>query len=297
MHPRRLALLRELARRGTMRAVAEATGQATSAVSQQLAVLEREAGARLLERVGRNVRLTPEGRTLVGHADTVLAALDAARADLSTGGEPSGVVRVASYATGLRRLLVPLAAGLLVERARLRLELQEREPDEVDRLLAGDEVDLGVVYDYDLAPRRFEGYATVRPLEQRGWSLAVPDDPDLLRAVSTGTPMAAVRDRAWIVNSRGPDDERVVERLCALAGYLPDVRHRADSLDLVADLVAAGLGVALLPSVASPPGVRLLDLTAPGVRQRSYVVAGSGRAQWPAAALVVERLVAAANSR
>src|SRR4028119_1820251 len=97
MHPRRLALLRELARRGTMRAVAEATGQATSAVSQQLAVLEREAGVSLLERAGRNVRLTPAGRTLVGHADTVLAALDAARSDLSAGGRPSGVVRVAGY--------------------------------------------------------------------------------------------------------------------------------------------------------------------------------------------------------
>ena len=106
MHPRRLALLRELARRGTMRAVAEATGQATSAVSQQLAVLEREAGVRLLERAGRNVRLTPAGRTLVGHADTVLAALDAARSDLSAGGQPSGVVRVAGYGTSLRRLLV-----------------------------------------------------------------------------------------------------------------------------------------------------------------------------------------------
>lgn len=296
MHPRRLALLRELARHGTMRAVAEATGQATSAVSQQLAVLEREAGVRLLERVGRNVRLTPAGRTLVGHADTVLAALDAARADLSTGGEPSGVVRVAGYGTSLRRLLVPLAARLAAERPRIRVELQEREPDEVDRLLADDDVDLGVVYDYDLAPRRFEGYASVRPLEERGWSLAVPDDADLRPAGRSGSVLAAVRDRPWVVNSRGPDDERVVERLCALAGYLPDVRHRADSLDLVADLVAAGLGVALLPSATgSPPGVRLVDLTRPRVRQRSYVVSGPGRAQWPAAALVVEQLLAAAS--
>jgi DNA-binding transcriptional LysR family regulator len=297
VHPRRLALLRELARRGTMRAVADATGQATSAVSQQLAVLEREAGVRLLERAGRNVRLTPAGRTLVGHADTVLAALDAARADLITGGEPSGVVRVASYATALRRLLVPLAADLPAEHPRVQLELQEREPDEVDRLLAGDEIDLGVIYDFDLAPRRLEVYDAVSPLEQRGWSLAVPDEPGLLAAVGAGTPLGAVRERAWIVNSRGPDDERVVERLCALDGYLPDVRHRADSLDLVADLVAAGLGVALLPSSTSTrPGVRLVELTGPRVQERSYVVAGPGRARWPATALVVERLVAAASS-
>jgi DNA-binding transcriptional LysR family regulator len=292
MHPRRLALLRELARRGTMRAVAEATGQATSAVSQQLAVLDQEAGVRLLERVGRNVRLTPAGRSLVGHADTVLAALEAARADLSPGATPSGLVRVASYATGLRQLLVPLMAGLLAEYPRVRIELQEQEPDDVLRLLADDDVDLGIVYDYNLAPRRLDSYATAHALGERGWSLGVPADADLLHALTTTKPLAAVRDRPWIVNSRGPDDMHVVETLCALEGYVPDVRHRADSLDLMADMVAADLGVALLPTTAAaPPGVRLVDLAEPAVRLRSYAVAGPGRARWPAVAVVVARLL------
>src|SRR5215475_1917272 len=102
MDPRRLELLLELSRLGSMRAVAETMHVTTSTVSQQLAVLAREAGTPLTEPAGRRVRLTPAGQRLADHAVTILAALEAARADLDPDGEPAGTVRVAGFVTAVR---------------------------------------------------------------------------------------------------------------------------------------------------------------------------------------------------
>src|SRR3954467_1655604 len=106
MDPRRLELLLELSRLGSMRAVAEPQRVTTSTVSQQLAVLAREAGTPLIEPDGRRVRLTPAGRRLAEHAVTILAAVEAARLDLDPSAEPSGDLRVAGFATAVRRSLL-----------------------------------------------------------------------------------------------------------------------------------------------------------------------------------------------
>ena len=96
----------------------------------------------------------------------------------------------------------------------------------------------------------------------------------------------------WIVNSRNTADEVVVRTLGSLAGFEPRVAHRVDSLDLVQDLVVAGLGVALLPTDQPVRrGVTLLPLRDPDVRLRSYAVTRRGRADWPPLALVLDRLV------
>src|SRR3954464_964224 len=112
MDPRRLRLLLEFSRRGSRAPVADELGYTTSTVSQQLGVLAREAGATLIERDGRRVRLTPAGRRLAEHAVTIVAALEAARADLDPAAEPAGTVRVAGFATAVRRSLVPAPAQL-----------------------------------------------------------------------------------------------------------------------------------------------------------------------------------------
>src|SRR3954471_11199136 len=108
MEVRRLKLLLELSRLGSMRAVGDALGYTTSSVSQQLAVLAQEAGVALIEPDGRRVRLTPAGRRLVDPAGTIIAAVDAARLDLDPAAEPRGTVRVAGFATAMRRSLLPL---------------------------------------------------------------------------------------------------------------------------------------------------------------------------------------------
>ena len=101
------------------------------------------------------------------------------------------------------------------------------------------------------------------------------------------------RDDDWIVNSRNTADEDVVRTIASMAGFAPRVVHRADSLDLVRDLIVAGLGVALLPADGpTPPGVRLLPLADPDVRLRSYALTRVGRTAWPPLALVVNLLTA-----
>jgi DNA-binding transcriptional LysR family regulator len=297
MDPRRLRLLLELSRHGSMRAVADELGYTTSTVSQQLAVLAREAGATLIEPEGRRVRLTPAGRRLADHAVTILAAVEAARADLDPHGEPAGTVRVAGFATAVRRSLVPVLAQLSAEYPAVSLRIHEHEPAEALELLAADEIDLALVYDYTLAPVAFEPALRVTPLWTAAWELGVPAD-DASRAAADDDAPAVFRRFAgagWIVNSRNVADEHVVRTIASLAGFEPQITHRADSLELVQDLIVAGLGIALLP--ADGPlvaGVQLVALRRPEVALRCYAVTRPGRESWPPLGLITRLLTASA---
>ena len=175
--PRRLELLLELSRLGSMREVSEAMNVTTSTVSQQIAALAREAGTPLIEPDGRRVRLTPAGRRLADHAVTVLAALEAARRDLDPAAAPAGTVRVAAFASAIRQLLLPVARILAGQQPEVRLQLLEHEPGEALGLLAEDEVDLALTYDYNLAPARFGRSLVSQPLGSTRWSLGTPSAP------------------------------------------------------------------------------------------------------------------------
>jgi DNA-binding transcriptional LysR family regulator len=279
--PRRLELLLELSRLGSMTEVAAVLGTTTSTVSAQIAALAREAGTPLVEPEGRRVRLTPAGRRLAEHAVTVLAALEAARADLDPSATPAGTLRVAAFATVIRRAVLPVLEVLRREHPAVRMLVHEHEPSEALGLLAADDVDLALTYDYNLAPAAFDPSLVVKPLG----------------ATTALEAFDRWRDADWIVNSRNTADEEVVSTVASLAGFRPRIAHRADSLELVQDLVAAGLGVGLLP-VAEPlrPGVTLLPLSAPEVVLRAQAVVRRGREAWPPLALAL-RLVVEAEER
>ncbi|WP_246843095.1 LysR family transcriptional regulator [Allokutzneria sp. NRRL B-24872] len=291
METRRLQLLLELSRLGSMRAVADALGTTTSSVSQQIAVLAREAGTPLLEPDGRRVRLTPAGRRLAEHAVTILAAVESARADLHPGTDPVGTVRTAGFATAISRSLLPLVLEFADSHPGVRMTLHEHEPAESLALLVADEVDLAMVYDYNLAPSTVDPSLESSPLWTASWALGVPEH---LAAGVSGNALAvfeAFHGHDLIGNSRNRADEDVVRVLTSLAGSGPVVRHQADSLDLVEEMIVAGLGIGLLP--AERPhraGVRLLPLAEPEVRLRSYAVIRRGRRTWPPLALVLNRL-------
>jgi DNA-binding transcriptional LysR family regulator len=278
---RRLRILLELSRLGSMRAVADEMGVTTSTVSQQIAALAREVGAALIEPDGRRVRLTPAGRRLAEHGVTILAAVEAARLALDPHGEPAGTLRVSGFATAIRRSLLPIVAHLRRAHPRVRVAILEHEPFEQVALLAADDIDLALTYDYNLAPAAFDASVVARPLWSVRWSLGVPawsDDTDF-------------RDHDWIVNSRNTADEDVVRTLASIAGFTPAVVHQADSLALVQDLIVAGLGVGMLPAdQPTVPGVRLVPLTDPPVHLRAYAVTRRGRADWPPLALVLRLL-------
>ncbi len=293
MDLRRLALLLELSRQGSMRAVAEVLHVTTSTVSQQLAALAREVGTPLVEPEGRRVRLTPAGRRLAEHAVTILAAVEAARVDLDPLATPAGTLRVAAFATAVRRSLLPVVHRVRDSHPDVRVLVHEHEPAEALSLLVADDVDLVLTYDYNLAPATFDASVRAVPLWSTAWSLGVPARSGRVRGDALAV-FDRFRDHDWIVNSRNTADEDVVRTVASLAGFMPRIAHRADSLDLVQDLIVAGLGVGLLP--AGEPtvrGVSLRPLGDPDVVLRSYAVTRRGREDWPPLALVLRLLGAA----
>jgi DNA-binding transcriptional LysR family regulator len=284
MDVRRLRLLLELSRRGSMHEVAAELGTSTSSVSQGISALAREAGVALVEPDGRRVRLTPAGHRLAEHAVTILAAVDAARLDLDPSAEPAGVLRVAGFATAIRRSLMPAIADLAQSHPGIEVRVHEHEPPEAYDLLARNDVDLALTYDYNLAPTSWRSDHDVTRLWEVDWGLGV-------RSNERPAPISGYADRDWIVNSRHTADEEVLRTLASLAGFTPRVVHRVDSLELVDDLLVAGLGVALLPrGRSSRRGVKVLPLGQPPVKLRAYAVTRRGHDQWPPLRAVLERL-------
>jgi DNA-binding transcriptional LysR family regulator len=299
METRRLQVLVELARLGSMRAVAEALHTTTSTVSQQIAVLARETGAALIEPQGRRVRLTPAGRRLVEHATVILAAVEAAQRDLAPGAEPSGTLRVAGYATAIRVHLLPIVTRLGADHPDLRILVREHEPAEALELLAEDEVDLALTYDFNLARALPDPAVRAVPLWTTAWGLGVPARTGPAPGPATAVEVfARYRSADWIGNSRNTADETVIRTLAALAGFDPRLTHRSDSLELVEDMIVAGLGVGLLPTGRpTAPGVRLLPLASPDVTLRAYAATRRGRSAWPPLALLTDLLRVRAAER
>ena len=224
---------------------------------------------------------------------TILAAVDAARLDLDPAAEPAGTLRVAGFATAIRRSLLPVVADLATTHPAVHLQIAEHEPLEaLGAARRATTVDLALIYDYNLAPAALDRTVEATPLWSAPWGLGVPAGRPVAerRQRRRGrSPAAATHD--WIVNSRNTADEDVVRILASMAGFAPRIAHRADSLDLVEDLIVAGLGVGLLPlDRPVAPGVRLLPLADPDVRLRAYAVTRAGRVAWPPLALVVDLL-------
>jgi DNA-binding transcriptional LysR family regulator len=279
-----LRLLLELSRLGSMHEVAAELGTTTSSVSQGIAALARDVGTALVEPDGRRVRLTPAGHRLAEHAVTILAAVDAARLDLDPTAEPAGVLRVAGFATAIRRSLLPAIDDLAQTHPGIEVRVREHEPLEAFDLLAHDDVDLALTYDYNLAPAAWRSDHHVTPLWEIEWGVGVPTHG---RRAS----FAAYADHHWIVNSRHTADEEVLRTLASMAGFTPRVVHRIDSLELVDELIVAGLGVGLLPrGRTSRRGVTILPLGDPQVRLRAYAVTRRGRDRWPPLRAVQKRL-------
>jgi DNA-binding transcriptional LysR family regulator len=248
---RKLRLLRELHVRGTVVAVADALAYTPSAISQQLAQLQREAGVPLTERVGRRLRLTDAGLRLVGYTDALLAQLEAAEADLqATSGTVRGTLRLASIETPLISL-VPIAQRLLAKRhPQLRLELMATEADVLPDIRLG-ELDACIEEEYEFAPEPLSDQFAKDELGRDEMLVVVPRGHPL--AVGTGP--ISLRDLAgdaWIVPYEETHSARMTVGACHISGFEPDVRHRCNDVLITLALVAGGAGVGLVPRLARP---------------------------------------------
>jgi DNA-binding transcriptional LysR family regulator len=164
------------------------------------------------------------------------------------------------------------------------------------QLLADDRIDLGFVYDYSLVPRFRDDGGALRFIRAAPLLLAMPTSRNAPGIIDSPERLASVADLPWVVNSRGDDDGELVERVCAAAGVSPDIAHKVDSLELILEFVAADLGIALVPaSVPAREGVNLVPMSNDGPLRRTYAATRPGRQDWPASALVTQRVAAHAH--
>jgi DNA-binding transcriptional LysR family regulator len=293
---RKLRVLREVETRGTIAAAADALRYTPSAVSQQLAALQAEAGVTLLERVGRSVQLTDAGRRLVHHADEILSRLEEAEAELATGDAVRGTVRVSAFQTAALAL-VPRAIEELGERhPDLRVEYTEAEAEESLPLLAGGELDLVIAEEYDYLPRPRDPRLRREELGRDPILVALPESHALARR---GRPVSLAKLAAepW---STGRSDTLFADmllRACRGAGFEPDLQHRANDLQILLEFVAAGHAVSLAPGLGNPgaiPGVTALPAAGQPLGRTIFTAVRRSSARQPAVEALLGALKAGA---
>jgi DNA-binding transcriptional LysR family regulator len=286
---RKLRVLRELSERGTIAATAEALSFTPSAISQQLSALERETGVELLAREGRRLALTDAARRLVARTDDVLAALEAAEADLEASvGEVRGTLALAAFPTAAATLLPPVVAGLRTEHPALAIRVEELEPHESLPALRLGEIDVALAHEYDSIPRRPDPAFAEHPLLDDPLRIALPASHPL--AHDPVVDLADLAHERWIAGRPGTHCGIVVTTASRAAGFEPEIAAHASEFPTMLALVAAGLGVAVVPALATAAsaveGVALVD-PRPALSRRIYAAVrpGSGRRAAVAAVL------------
>ena len=241
---RRLRLLRELARRGTITAVAEALSYSPSAVSQQLTALEKETGVRLLEPVGRRVRLTAQADLLVAHAQVLLEDMERAEAALARSlSETAGTLRVAAFQTAVLALVPPALSQLARQHPALRVEVTELEPELALPALIAGEFDLVLCEEYP-------GFPLPRPRETERHDLLTDELRLITPAGWSEQSLSSLASRPFVLEPVGTTARQWATAACRQAGFEPDARYTTTDLQIHLRLVESGLAAALLPDLS-----------------------------------------------
>ena len=296
----RLRLLSEFAERGSIAATAAAVGYTPSAVSQQLATLEREAGAALLDRTARSAELTDVGRRLAEHARRIQAMLEAAEADLSAQArEPEGRVVVTAFPTAAAAFAPVLARSLRVHPA-LNLLLRQTQRDEGLRPVSSGEADIMLVDDWSgglpQQPHSEDGMLSYYRLLRDPLVLITPRSHPV--ATQPRVNLRSLREEAWMATPAGEPTRQAVDRLFARHGGAPVVSWEFEGLTTILSLVGRGLGIAAVPKLALAAGtgrVAVRDLPGPVPARHVYAVARTSSVRRPAIAVVLAALHAAAK--
>ncbi len=244
----RLRVLKEVAYRGSFSAAAESLSYTQSAISQQVAALEAETGVALLERHPRGVTLTAAGQTLVAHAEGIIARLEAAEEAMSAiAGLRGGRLRMASFPTAGATLMPLAIATFRSSYPEVELTLAEGEPEDIAPRLRAGEFDLALLFEFE-GQTPLQGDMTRTELLQDPMHLALPHDHPL--ADRPRIRLAELEHEAWVQTSRQSPCALQVVRSCHAAGFEPNVAFESDDYQTVQGLVAAGVGVALIPELA-----------------------------------------------
>jgi DNA-binding transcriptional LysR family regulator len=292
----RLRTLRELALRQTMAAVAEALRISPSAVSQQIALLESEAGLPLIERRGRRVRLTQAGQRLVAHAERAIAVLEDAKTELAALKQAvTGELRVAAFSS-VAAALIPQTMKALERYPQLTIVLEEMEPVDSLAALRAWQADVALVDDLTVPANATE------PNVER-----VPILDDLLYAVLPNAhPLAArpkvaigdLRGERWAMDTAFNTYSDVIIRACRAAGFAPVVNGKCGGFEVVQPLIEQGCSVAILPGlrVGRRSGKFCVRKLTPEIRRKIFVAFRRGERRHPAIAAFLDQLQKSAKA-
>jgi DNA-binding transcriptional LysR family regulator len=292
----RLRALLELSRCGTMAAAAQALYLTPSAVSQQIAQLEDEAGVRLTERVGRGVRLTPAGQALVGYAERIMVVLDEARSELAVlRREIAGELRVAAFPSIASAVLPDTVKALRRVFPRLEITVEELEPVDGLAALRSWRADIALIDDFSIAIGEKKESVGVVPLAEDVLYVAVAADHPLSKKPSLS--VADLRQEAWAIDSTSSVFGDFITNLCRRAGYEPRVSVKCRGFEMVGAMVGSGCAVSIVPGlrlVRSPADVAWVKLR-PEIRRKIYVAYRRGERNHPAIKVFVEEVVRIAS--
>ena len=289
---KRLRVLREVAAQGSFSAAADALSYTQSAVSQQIAALEREAGATLVDRNRGHLRLTDPGEMLVEHAEAVLGRLDEAERELQEiAGLRSGRVRVVSFPTAGATLVIRAVSSFRRRHQNIQPRLTEAEPEESSPQLRAGEHDLALVYDYANVPLREDRDLESTFLLEERMQLALPKSHPLAGAKSVK--LSELAEETWIIGTCAGSCSDNVKLACRRAGFDPQIGFESNDYQVHQSLVSAGLGVSLVPELlltGRHPGMRVVEIDPDPPVRRVWAITRRGPARSAATGAMLEVL-------
>ncbi|MPY81283.1 MAG: LysR family transcriptional regulator [Actinophytocola sp.] len=270
---RRLHVLRAVAYFGTVTAAAEALHLTPSAASQQIRTLGRELGVTLLEPDGRRIRLSQAARDLLVHADAIEERWQHAQATLQTAARPvTGVLRLCGFPTAVSALLAPLAAQLRTRHPALTVRIVESEPAASFDLIFAGHADLAVIEAIPDGPALTDSRFDQQALLRDPFDLLVPAGHTLTER--DAVTLADAAREPWVLGMPGTSSRQHVLAACSAAGFSPEIAHEAREWNVVATLVAYGLGIALLPRLVQLPtnlAIKHIELVGQPIPSRQFL--------------------------
>jgi DNA-binding transcriptional LysR family regulator len=249
LNANRLNVFREVVERSSFSAAADALSYSQSAVSQSIAALEKEVGTALIERNRGGVRPTAAGAALAAHVGGILAGMETAEAELAAiAAGRGGRLRTASFPSAGATLMPHAIAGFRSSHPGVEVTLAEGEPEEIAPRLRAGEFDFVLLYEFEGVGERLGTGMRRYELLDDPLQLALPAAHRLARRRQLR--LEDLQDEAWIQTSASTPCARHVVRSCHAAGFEPQVSFESDDYQTVQGLVAAGVGVALIPQLA-----------------------------------------------
>jgi DNA-binding transcriptional LysR family regulator len=281
---RRMRVLQEVIERGSFSAAADSMHLSQSAVSQQIAVLEREVGIPLLQRTSEGPKLTAAGEALMSHGDAVMCRLEEAERELAQiAGLEGGRLRLASFPTASATLMTR-ALSIFRERfPNIELSFTEQEPEDSFPTLKRGNLDLSVVFDYPDFALDFARDVEAELIYEESMRVALPPGHPL-----AGTKSVRIEDLAdedWLCGELPSSCRDQVLQICRDAGFEPRISFQSEEYEVIKGFVAAGLGVTILPELAGDhPGIELRPVRGQKPVRRVWAVTRESESRAPAAA-------------